>query len=282
MYPIRPLEAIDYLVMGHLTCDITPNGLQIGGTAAYAALTARALGLRVGIVTSWGMEIPLEKLIDIPIINLRSEQSTTFENQQTSTGRVQTLFASALPLGYQLIPDAWRNTPIIHLAPVAQEIEPSIVRYLSSPLVGVTPQGWLRDWDSLGRVGPTNWIEASFVLSHSAAAVLSIEDVGRDEEVIEEMALACPVLAVTEAADGARVYWNGDVRRFRALEIEEVDAVGAGDIFAAAFFSRLYSTRDPWEAARFATQLASYSIARRGLDSTPTEEEIHACMVEVL
>ena len=71
---------------------------------------------------------------------------------------------------------------------------------------------------------------------------------------------ACRVLAVTEGPAGARLYWNGDLRRFRALQVKEVDATGAGDIFAAAFFWRLHVTRDPWAAAKFATHLASFSV----------------------
>ena len=62
----------------------------------------------------------------------------------------------------------------------------------------------------------------------------------------------------------------------------EVDATGAGDIFAAAFFYRLYATRDPWAAARFATHLASFSVTRPGLDGIPTRDEIQTCLVEVL
>ena len=87
--------------------------------------------------------------------------------------------------------------------------------------------------------------------------VISREDVGGDEEWIEVMAHQTRVLAVTEAAAGAVLYWNGDRRRFRAPQVEEVDATGAGDIFAASFFIRLQATRDPWEAARFATQLSA-------------------------
>jgi sugar/nucleoside kinase (ribokinase family) len=52
-------------------------------------------------------------------------------------------------------------------------------------------------------------------------------------------------------------------------------------VFAAAFFSRLFTTRDPWEAARFATQLGAISVTRPGLTGIPTAEEIEACMVEV-
>ena len=90
------------------------------------------------------------------------------------------------------------------------------------------------------------------------------------------------VLAVTEGAHGTRIYWHGDVRRFRPPEVKEVDSTGAGDIFAAAFFTRLHTTRDPWEAARFATQLAAYSVTRPGLSGIPTAEEIQECLVEVI
>jgi sugar/nucleoside kinase (ribokinase family) len=108
-----------------------------------------------------------------------------------------------------------------------------------------------------------------------------VEDVDRNEDQIEAMALASRVLVVTEGPAGARLYWNGDLRRFRAPELDEIDATGAGDIFAAAFFTRLHVTRDPWESARFATRLASLSVTRRGLAGVPTAEEIQACLVEV-
>jgi sugar/nucleoside kinase (ribokinase family) len=61
-----------------------------------------------------------------------------------------------------------------------------------------------------------------------------------------------------------------------------LDATGAGDVFAAAFFVRLHKTRDPWEAARFATLIASRSVTRLGLDGVPTKQEIEESMLEVL
>lgn len=281
MYHFTRLEPVDYLVIGHLTRDLTAEGPRLGGTAAYAGLTARALGLKVGIVTSWGSELPLGPLRDIPIVNLPAESSTTFENIPTPEGRIQIVHNVAHRLDLNLIPDPWLSAPIVHLGPVAQEVEPSLVRHFTHSFVGLTPQGWLREWDEHGRVGPAEWPEASFVLGGSGAAAISIEDVNGDEERIEEMAAYCRLLAVTESAAGARLYWGGDVRRFRAPQLPEIDATGAGDIFAAAFFFRLSTTRDPWEAARFATQLASISITRPGLDGIPSPDEIAECMVEV-
>jgi hypothetical protein len=275
-------DPIDYLVIGHITQDLSEEGLRLGGTATFASLTARALGLRVGLVTSWGGEIPLGPLSEFPLVNSPAVNSTTFENIDTPEGRVQLIYHVANSLDLNLIPESWLNTPIVHLGPVAQEVEPSLMRRFSNNFVGVTPQGWLRAWDTKGRVSPCEWPEAAFVLQQAGAAVISSEDVAGDEARIEELASACRVLAVTENNEGVRLFWNGDVRRFRAPQVDAVDTTGAGDIFATAFFFRLYATRDPWEAARFATQLASISVTRHGLDGIPTADEIQDCLVEVL
>lgn len=275
------LEPIDYLVVGHLTRDMAAEGPRLGGTAAYSALTAAALGLRVGIVTSWGTELPLGPLRPIQVVNFPTDKSTVFENIQTPQGRVQYVRHIAPSLDYYMVPEAWRNTPIVHLGPVAQEVEPGMVRSFPASLIGVTPQGWLRSWDKEGRVHPSEWPEAQFVLERASASVISVEDVGGDESRIEEMAASSRVLAVTEANLGCRLYWNGDVRRFPAQVVNEVDPTGAGDVFAACFFYRLSTTRDPWEAARFATQLAAISVTRPGLSGIPTASEIQDSMVEV-
>jgi len=282
MYNLVSLDKIDYLVIGHLTCDLTDQGPRMGGTAAYSALTAAALGLRVGIVTAWGAEVPLGRLASIPVVNHPTETSSTFENIYTASGRIQYIRAKAPMLDYYMIPEPWRQASIVHLGPVAQEVQPGLVRHFPNALLGLTPQGWLRDWDETGRIRAIEWPEGSFTLAQAGAAVISVEDVGGSEERIEEMATACRILAVTESHLGARIYWNGDVRRFRPPSVPELDATGAGDIFATAFFVRLFMTRDPWEAGRFATQLAAYSIQRVGLDSVPTPEEIQDCTMEIL
>jgi hypothetical protein len=281
MYQLTPIEPVDYLIIGHITRDLTPDGPHLGGTVTYSALMAQALGLRVGIVTSWGTELPLGPLQSIPIINNASENSTTFENISTPAGRVQTVHNIAKNLDYSLVPDLWRNAPIVHLGPIVQEVDPSIVRYFSSSLIALTPQGWLRAWDNEGQVYLTEWPEAAFVLEHARAAVVSLEDVEGDEFRLNEMATYCQILAVTEGAKGVRIYWNGDIRRFPAPEADVIDTTGAGDIFATAFFVRLQKTRNPWEAARFANLLASISVSRIGLQAIPTPEEIQTCMIEV-
>jgi sugar/nucleoside kinase (ribokinase family) len=282
MFELASLQPVDYLVVGHVAADITPTGVLLGGTVSYSGLTARALGVRVGIVTSSGEGAPLQALDGIPIVNVPAEHSTTFENIKTENGRRQILHHQAAPILFDHIPQVWRSAPIIHLAPIARELDPSLPEKLSGSLIGITPQGWMRTWDENGHVAACAWENSEQALRHAGAVVMSVEDINRDLELVEEMAHNTRLLCLTEAEAGAVLHWNGDRRRFRPPVMEEVDGTGAGDIFAAAFFVRLYHTRDPWEAARFATQLAARSVARVGLNGIPTLKEIEECLVEVL
>ncbi len=126
------------------------------------------------------------------------------------------------------------------------------------------------------------WTHSDRLLQRADAVVLSIEDVMGNENLIQSYADRTNILVVTEGYRGARVYWKEDVRHFSAPKVSVVDPTGAGDIFAAAFFDRLETTRDPWESARRAIQIASRSVTRVGLASVPTTQEIRSFQIEVI
>lgn len=269
---------IDYVVIGHITQDLTPQGPVVGGTAAYAACTARALGCRVGVVTSACRDLDVRAALPgIAVCCLPAEATTTFENIYAPGGRRQFVRAVARRLDEAAVPPDWRRAPIVHLGPVAQEVDPALVYAFPLALIGVTPQGWLRHWGEDGEVSPCAWVQAQRVLAQATAVVLSPEDVGGDEALLADYARQAHILVVTRGRAGSTVTWMGETRHFPAPPVTEVDPTGAGDVYAAAFFVRLYETRDPWEAARFATCLAARSVTRPGLAGTPTPEDIAQC-----
>ncbi len=282
MPSLAPTRPVEYLLIGHICKDLMPQGPALGGTAAYSGLTARALGLDVGVVTSCSQDLDISPLASLEIVRVPSETSTTFENRYTANGRIQVLHARASPLNSESVPALWGSPQIVHLGPVAQEVDPNLVSRFPTALVCLTPQGWMRGWDGEGHVGYMPWADRERLLGAAHAAVVSVEDVQGDEAAIEEMAELSRLLVVTEAADGARVYWNRDLRRIPAPAVPQVDPTGSGDIFAAAFFIRLFQTRDPWEAARFANFLASASVTRRGIAGTPTPGEVEAARQQVI
>ena len=193
------------------------------------------------------------------------------------------LLDRASNLTFEAIPDAWAPAAIVHLGPIADEIEPSLMeRFADAQVLGVSAQGWLRTWEPDGRVRPRAWEWIADSLEKADAVVVSFEDLARDELAIEGLGSHVRLLVVTDGPRGARVYWNGDVRRVPALRTVPVDPTGAGDVFAAAFFIRLRATRDPWEAARFAHVLAAASVGRRGLDSVPTPADVAQAELQVV
>lgn len=279
---LKPIEPIDYLIIGHITQDVVPDGYVPGGTASYSSLTAHSFGLRVGILTSYAQDVILPDLTGIQIVSTISENSTVFENKYTKEGRIQRILSRAEILHPNQLPQTWASPKIVHIGPIADEVDPSFIKAFPNSFVGVTPQGFYRTWDSKGKVSFTNCIEARHYLQYADAVILSIEDLQFNESLIADLVYGIKVLVITEGSCGARVYWNGDVRNFRAPEKEEVDATGAGDIFAAAFFIRMAQTKDPWTSARFATYIAANSVTRKAMESPPKDEEIQKYLIEII
>ena len=275
-------EPIGYLTIGHLTKDVLEDGSALGGTAAYATLTADAYGLQAALITSWDTPDMPEELCGIPAHIKPSDSPTTFHNIDTDSGRKQYVHHTAKAITTEDIPDPFLGAEILHLGPVAQEVDPAVIRLFPDAFIGITPQGWMRSWDENGLVTPCRWGASDELLERADAVVFSVEDVSGDEELISDLSHKTGVLAVTEGYLGARVYWHGDVRAFRAPAVPLRDATGAGDIFAAIFFIRLKETRGPWSAGELAVKVASNSVTRAGLDGIPSIHEIQSLMVETV
>ena len=273
---------LDYLIIGHITHDIHEEGYKIGGTAAYSALCSRALGRKTAILTAGAKgKTPLE-LDGFQIKWKNSKNTTTFENIEMENGRKQLLHSVADPILPDDVPMDWRNSSIVHLGPIANEVDQRMIDIFPEAFIGLTPQGWMRARDVNNIIHFKKWEHADNLLKRANAVVLSIEDVKGDEEIIQSYANKTNILAVTEGYNGARVYWNGDVRHFSAPRVSVLDPVGAGDIFATAFFDKLEKTDDPWESGKIAVKIASHSVSRAGLAGIPTAQEIRSFQIELI
>jgi sugar/nucleoside kinase (ribokinase family) len=272
--PVSP----DYLVIGHITKDLYDQGYKIGGTATYSALTAHHLGCRVGIVTSTGPDVELSQLpAEILVASHPCASTTTFQNIYLGGHRQQHIRAQAAVLGAADIPTEWCDSPIVHLGPIAQEIDGTVAGAFPNALLGLTPQGWMRAWDNKGIVHPVDWNPTPALAARADAVILSREDVDDDMGRIERYAASTRTLVVTAGWKGATVYHQAQVRSFSAPTVREVDPTGAGDIFATAFLVALHRTLDPFLSAQFANCVAAHSVERSGLASIPTKDEIARC-----
>ena len=272
----------DYLVIGHITKDNIPSGAILGGTPSYAGLTAHKLGKRTAIVTSFGPDVPLLTVLDgIDIHSFPGDATTTFENIYVGGVRHQKWLATGAPLALASVPPAWRKSPIVHLAPMAQELSPALCRQFPDSLVCVTIQGWLRGRDAAFNViyQPHPDLERS--LSCIDILVLSLADLGGDRAATDHLLTSVKIGVETLGPEGCKVYQNGDIVHIPVKPEIEIDPTGAGDIFAAAFFVRYQETTDCVKAAQFANACASLSVGQVGIAGVPSLDQVEAHLVEL-
>ena len=276
------MTPVDFVAIGHVTLDQTPRGTRPGGAAYYTAMTAHRLGLRVGLLTSFGPDFPREAVpADIEVVNVPAERTTTFRIGQTRPGpggrtRELAVLARAADLEADALPEAWRDATLGALAPVTGEVDPGFAAAFPETSLVALPQGWMRQRGKGGILAPQPWEDADLVLPRVQALVVSHEDVEPFEKDAVEWFQQVPVGAVTRGSDGAILFVNGDRYGVEPDVAVEKDATGAGDVFAAALLVSYNRDGNAWDAAAVAACCAAASVEADGAAGIPGRERLEA------
>jgi sugar/nucleoside kinase (ribokinase family) len=172
------------------------------------------------------------------------------------------------------VPQAWRNAEVIHLAPIAWEVDEDLAAGCRATWRVATPQGWLRRAGADGVIVADLDRVQQLPFATLAAVVTSAEDLGGRDRLAAWIATQCPVTAVTRGADGCTLYAHGAASQIAAWPADETDSTGAGDVFATALFVRLSETGDPILSARFAACMAALSVEGDGVSGIPTRAQV--------
>lgn len=283
----------DYLVIGHVTADLQPDGsVVLGGTALYSALTASRLGARVAILTRGvygrvvaGMKIPNLDLLaaeNIQIVVQDAEVPTTFINDYQADRRVQTLPHWAGEIDLRGLPPHWRNAKVVHLGPIADELDARQCTGLTTRFLGVTPQGWMRDWprQTGGRVKHIPLKLPGQLLGRIDCAIVSIDEIPYARDVIQQVGDR-RLGVITQGPDGARIIAGGDKFELPGFKAPVKSLDGAGDVFAAAFFLKAADrTISAEKAGTFANAVAALSLSEVGAQSVPHMTDVDALLAK--
>ncbi|MCI0548966.1 MAG: PfkB family carbohydrate kinase, partial [Candidatus Rokubacteria bacterium] len=268
---------VDLVAIGHVTLDRTPSGTRPGGAAYYAAITAHRLGLRVGLLTSFGSDLPRDALPgSIDVENAETRQTTIYTIGTSPAGRTLTLAGRAADLEADRLPVPWRAAPLVLLCPVANEVDPALAASWEGAAVGVLPQGWMRRRGKGGVMERERWPDAAAVLPHVQLLVVSSEDVGDDPEDAVGWFEQVPLAALTRGAAGADLFVNGEPYHIAADPAVPLDETGAGDVFASTLLIEYQREGDPWEAAAAAACAAALSVEGEGVARIPDRAALEA------
>lgn len=275
----------DYVAIGHITIDRTPAGDMLGGTVLYAALTAARYGLRTGILTRAnisGMASPLREQLqqlsgEVEIVAQDADGTTTFTNRDVAGRRAQTLHDWGGPIDLNGLPPLWRSAAAIHVAPVAQEIDPRQLSRLSPRFLGCTPQGWMRQWDGerFGAVRATPLRLPADLVSRFDALVISSEEYTSARDLVESIGKT-GLIAVTRGQQGAAITDRGRQIAVPAVRVTALDDTGAGDVFAGALFAARSERESVAASARYATAAAALKVQGHGVQAIPHREDVEA------
>ena len=265
---------IEFIAVGHVTIDHVrvDNGRpekrekRLGGAATYAALTARHLGVNVGLVTSAGPDFPYwERFTGIHMTTIDSEHTTELEHRYLDGERHQRVHrvASAIRAEHVSGLPVAEDAAVLY-CPVVHEVEAPLIPLSPKGLTAVAPQGFFRQWDDTGRISTREWDGADRALERADIVCMSEEDAIVPEELAESF--AGRAFVITKGSEGCRVYAGADIFTFPALPAHEVDATSAGDVFAASFVVALRQGDSLAEAVRFATREAAAAVESIGTE----------------
>jgi sugar/nucleoside kinase (ribokinase family) len=264
------MAAPDFVAIGHVTLDRFGHATRPGGAALFAAVTAHRLGLSAGILTSHGDDFPLELIPpQIEVVSVPAATTTRFTHRHEAGTRVMDVPSLARPLATADVPDDWRDASIVLLAPVIDEVDPLVATAFPEATLAAAAQGWLRAREKEGALSSRIWTPPDFLVGRLQAVFLSREDVAGQEEGIVELYQRVPLGVLTADRHGALLFVNGERYEVRPRRAHEVDATGAGDVFAAAFLVHYHREGDPWEAASAGACAGSLAVEGEGWSALP-------------
>ena len=272
-----PDESADYLAVGNPTLDVRsgPAGapaFTVGGTVVYAAVQAARLGLTAAVAGRLAaVDRPAVRWACGPGVMLRlqpAEATTVFDNS-VGQPRVQHLRSWAGAVDLDDLPGRCR---ILHVGPVAREVDLSAAGAVSAEFVGITPQGALRHWDAAGRV--THRVIEFVPGVRADAVVLSYDELPFARALVDDVVARGGVVVATKGAVGCTVLSGSGAEEYEAFAVAVTDDTGAGDVFSAAFFVEYSRGAGVSRAVRFASAAAALSIQGDGVSAVADRDRI--------
>ncbi len=271
----------DVCVIGHITRDIIKTGnvqrTQPGGVVYYFSMTARALGMKVCVVTKARRED--SPLLDglrergVHVLFKESRETTVFENIYTPDLSTRRQYIRAIADPFTMDDIQGTGADIFHLGPLTPEdISLEVLKGLSKrATISLDVQGFVRrikkgcvessDWkDKEEGLGYVDILKADEI---EAEALTGEKDPFKQIERLSGFGM--DEIIITRAQRGSFIFHAGRVYSIPAFVRKDgVDVTGCGDTYMAGYIFRRSQSDDVKRAGIFASAVASLKTTGTG------------------
>jgi hypothetical protein len=276
----------DLVVIGNPTIH---NG-RLTGPSIYSAATAAKIGFeQMAIVSSVGSKLTNKFMQGIDALGIPEYFIIDANGNDAKEIRNPTLDKELSVLGIpdritiRSIPDEFLNSQVILLSPSLQEINAEFVEWICNSTdaqVFLDPQ--LRKLNSENRIE----VLREFSVTEKTQSYLDIikpnlleselitgeSDPFLAAELIVEWASETCIITLGEK--GSLVYDGKDFSIIPSYQIDEVDPIGAGAVYLAAFASQSIAGNSLIDCGVYASSVASLKVEHQDLDFPIDKTEI--------
>ena len=285
--------------VGHIVLDYVGRkghvrGPRPGGPCTYTGLAAHSLDAKMVAVSKVGPDFGRKRLswlqshgLSTSHIQIASSSTTCFRINYRNDDRNMIVTSICDPMNSDDL-SGFPLSSAIHIGPVLHEISPSLAIHLTNnnSLVGLDPQGYLRQLDSGGRVHIRNWIDHSLL---RRIAVLKVSEselsaiIGTKWSFRKLSTLGPDIVLLTKGPKGM-IVWSRENGMFSVPAYETLvrDPTGAGDALAGSFLVAWVRTSDLLWSAAVGSAMASMVVAKTSLTHFGNRRQIERRATEIL
>jgi sugar/nucleoside kinase (ribokinase family) len=289
----------DLATVGHIVLDYVGRGGRVrgpepGGPCTYAGLAASALEAKAVAISKVGLDFGRKRLswlrahgISTSHIRIASCSTTCFRINYQNGDRTMRVTSICNPIKNEEL-SRFPSSSAIHIGPVLHEISASLAIRLASmnSVVGLDPQGYLRQLESNGKVHVRKWRNSSLlkritVLKVSESELPAI--IGMKWSIRKLSTLGPDIILLTKGPQGT-IVWSRENGIFSipANETRVRNPTGAGDALAGAFLVTLVRTGDLLWSAAVGSAVASIVVAKTGPTKYGTRRQIESRAMRIL
>lgn len=273
-------------------------GPVLGSPAAYGSVASARLGMKTGIVTKIGTDMPSELLkpfyeagVDTRGMHIGEATTTNYLVYDGKGNKTLQYVRKAPPLYLSDVPDDYMSARLIHICPMDYEVPLETVKSLRDNGITLSVD--------LGGYGGATSVEHPVDKAEKKQLILelmknfeiiraSAEDCRHifgpredlEEHALEEFLSSGANVAIVTLGENGVLAKNKeqDVHRIPAYPTHAIDPTGAGDVFSAGFLAEYVRTGDLHKAVLFGSATSSMVVEKTGgvLPSRmPTSAEVY-------